>query len=145
MNTKSKTAGPKQPKLYNSNTHCRQGGIQKSVMAAALPLSDDTRHDKITEKRLVELIGTTAKALQRKRERNVIPLGVWSKIDGRIMYSKWRYDEWLESQWGYPQGLSSSGSRSESGSPGTRSGAAKPSPSRRPPRESRQQRVYVLK
>ena len=114
-------------------------------MAAAQLLSDDSGHDKITEKRLAELIGTTAKALQRKRERNIIPLGVWSKIDGRIMYSKWRYDAWLESQWDSPLGMSSSVSRSESGSPGTSSADAKPFLSRRSPRESRQQRVYVLK
>lgn len=114
-------------------------------MAAVQLLSDDSGHDKITEKRLAELIGTTAKALQRKRERNIIPLGVWSKIDGRIMYSKWRYDEWLESQWSCPLELSLSGSRSGSGSLGTKSGTVKRSLSRKAQGGSQQPRLYVLK
>lgn len=75
-------------------------------MTTAEKLGDGSGHDKVTEKRMAELLGTTPKALQRKRERNVIPDNVWSKIDGRIMYSIWRYDEWLESQWGCPQDLS---------------------------------------
>ncbi|WP_338109819.1 hypothetical protein [Pseudomonas iridis] len=114
-------------------------------MAAAEKLGDESGHDKVTEKRMAELLGTTPKALQRKRERNIIPAGVWSKIDGRIMYSKWRYDEWLESQWSCPPELSLSGNRSGSGSPGTRSGTAKRSPSRKAQKESQQPRLYVLK
>ena len=43
-----------------------------------------------------ELIGTTTKALQRKRERGIIPRGVWQMIDGRVMYSRGRYDAWVE-------------------------------------------------
>jgi len=74
-------------------------------MTTAEKLGDGSGHDKVTEKRMAELLGTTPKALQRKRERNVIPDHVWSKIDGRIMYSIWRYDEWLETQWGCPQEL----------------------------------------
>lgn len=114
-------------------------------MAAAEKLPDDSGHDKVTEKRMAELVGTTARALQRKRERNIIPLGVWSKIDGRIMYSKWRYDEWLESLWSSPRVLSLSGNQSEFGSPGTKPGAAKRSPSLKPRKGSQQPRVYVLK
>lgn len=52
-------------------------------------------HDKVLEAKMAELIGTTTKALQRKRERGIIPLGVWNIIDGRVTYSKRRYDESL--------------------------------------------------
>ncbi|WP_234427208.1 hypothetical protein [Pseudomonas veronii] len=114
-------------------------------MAVAEKLGDESGHDKVTEKRMAELLGTTTKALQRKRERNIIPAGVWMKIDGRIMYSKWRYDEWLESQWNSQPASSLSGSRSGSGSLGTRSDAAKRSLSRKPQKASQQPRLYVLK
>ncbi len=114
-------------------------------MAAAEKLPGDDGHDKVTEKRMAELVGTTARALQRKRERKVIPPGVWMKIDGRIIYSKRRYDEWIESLWTCRQGWSLSGDQSEFASPGTRSGAAKRSPSLKPRKGSQQQRAYVLK
>lgn len=55
-----------------------------------LPDDDDPVHDKVLESKLAELIGTTTKALQRKRERGVIPRGVWQVIDGRVMYSRRR-------------------------------------------------------
>lgn len=42
-------------------------------MAVAEKLGDESGHDKVTEKRMAELLGTTPKALQRKRERNIIP------------------------------------------------------------------------
>ena len=44
-------------------------------------------HDKVLEARMAEIIGTTTKALQRKRERGVIPRGVWDVLDGRVTYS----------------------------------------------------------
>ena len=56
-------------------------------------------HDKVLEAKMAELIGTTTKALQRKRERGIIPLGAWNIIDGRVTYSKRRYDDWVESLW----------------------------------------------
>ncbi|MBA6130197.1 hypothetical protein H4C46_29130, partial [Pseudomonas juntendi] len=68
-------------------------------MAAAENLPDDQAQDKVTEKRMGELVGCTAKALQRKREKGIIPSWVWMKINGRIMYSRRRYDEWIESLW----------------------------------------------
>lgn len=55
--------------------------------------------DKIHERRLAELIGTTPKALEHKRREGIIPQGVWLKEHGRIMYSLARYDEWAERQW----------------------------------------------
>ena len=114
-------------------------------MGAAEKLPEEGGHDKVTEKRMAELVGTTAKALQRKRERKIIPAGVWMKIDGRIMYSKRRYDEWIESLWTCQQGLSLSGVQSEFASPGTRSGAVKRSPSLKPRKESLQRRAFVLR
>lgn len=55
--------------------------------------------DKILEKRLAELIGTTPKALEHKRLSGIIPRGVWLKEGGRIMYSLERYNTWAENQW----------------------------------------------
>ncbi|WP_230012496.1 hypothetical protein [Pseudomonas chlororaphis] len=55
--------------------------------------------DKVLEKRLAELIGTTSKALEHKRLSGIIPHGVWLKEHGRIMYSLERYNEWAEKQW----------------------------------------------
>ena len=40
--------------------------------------------DKVQEEELARLIGTTRVALKRKRERGVIPAGVYAIIDGRI-------------------------------------------------------------
>ncbi|WP_260688063.1 hypothetical protein [Pseudomonas sp. AO-1] len=114
-------------------------------MGAAEKLPEEDGHDKVTEKRMAELVGTTVKALARKRERKIIPQGVWSKIDGRIMYSKRRYDEWIESLWTCQQGLSLSVHQSEFVSPGTRSGAAKRSPSLKPRKESLQRQAFVLR
>lgn len=46
-------------------------------MGVAENLPDDQGHDKVTEKRMGELVGCTAKALQRRREKGLIPqLGV---------------------------------------------------------------------
>ncbi|CAI8773103.1 HTH_17 domain-containing protein [Pseudomonas soli] len=64
--------------------------------------------DKVTEKRMAELIGCTKRALEHRRQEVKIPEGVWMKHGGRIIYSKKRYDEWLESQWIYPEGSKSS-------------------------------------
>ena len=114
-------------------------------MGAAEKLPEGDGHDKVTEKRMAELVGTTAKALQRKRERKIIPIGVWSKIDGRIMYSKRRYDEWIESLWTCQQGLNLLVGQSEFVSPGTRSGAVKRSPSLKPRKESLRRQAFVLR
>jgi len=114
-------------------------------MGAAEKLPEEDGHDKVTEKRMAELVGTTAKALQRKRERKIIPQGVWSKIDGRIMYSKRRYDEWIESLWTCQPVLSLSAGQSEFVSPGTRSVAARRSPTLKPRKESLQRRAFVLR
>lgn len=101
--------------------------------------------DKVHEEEMAVLTGTTLKALQRKRARGVIPKGVYATIDGRIMYSIRRYDQWVESLWpDYQLVLSSSATPSVSDSCGTAAGDAKPSRTRKPRRVSRQQPITVL-
>ncbi|MNN06916.1 hypothetical protein D3C81_1197240 [compost metagenome] len=104
--------------------------------------------DKVSEKRLAELIGTTPTALRRRREKKLIPHGVWSKIDGRIMYSIRRYDAWLESLWTGQPVLSRSARRSESASHGKVQplpAAVKPLPIRKPRRGSSRPSICVLR
>lgn len=108
-----------------------------------VPASADQDVDKVLESKLAELVGTTAKALARKREKGVIPVGVWQKVDGRIMYSKRRYDEWLESLWRSPRALKSSAAPYESASPGEPADA-KRSISPRRLRGSQQPPIFVL-
>lgn len=67
-------------------------------------LVDAARHrqepwDKVEEKEMAVLLGTTCRALQGRRVRGRIPADVWRSVDGRIMYSLKRYDDWLESLW----------------------------------------------
>jgi len=106
---------------------------------------DGSGHDKVTEKRMAELLGTTPKALQRKRERNAIPENVWSKIDGRIMYSIWRYDAWLESQWGSPKELGVPKKPSASGARRKKSASPKLLLSSENRIESQRNTLYILK
>ncbi|WP_258197927.1 hypothetical protein [Pseudomonas capeferrum] len=87
--------------------------------------------DKVTEKRMADLLGCTKRALEGRRLRGAIPEGVWIKHGGRIIYSKKRYDEWLESQWIYPQGLTSITVHSDSGSCGKVVAEVKPFPTPR--------------
>jgi len=116
-------------------------------MAKPMPVVPLEEFDKIHEAAMAALIGTTKKALERKRERGIIPRGVWCVIDGRIMYSKQRYNAWIESLWECPAESKSSESQSASASHGKAPrhlGAVKPSPSslRRP--GSHKQPVFVL-
>lgn len=97
--------------------------------------------DKISEKRMAELLGTTARALQGRRDRGQIPEGVWNKIGRRIIYSRRRYDEWLESQWICPPGWRSEATQSVSVSLGAARGAAKPS---RIPRRGRASQLHPV-
>ncbi|CAI8878475.1 HTH_17 domain-containing protein [Pseudomonas donghuensis] len=87
--------------------------------------------DKVTEQRMAELLGCTKRALEGRRLRGVLPEGIWIKHHGRIIYSKKRYDEWLESQWIYPQGSTSTTDRSASVSCGKVLDAPKPFPTPR--------------
>lgn len=99
--------------------------------------------DKIHERRLAELIGTTPKALEHKRREGIIPEGVWLKERGRIMYSLARYNEWAERQW-----VSSMESRPGAKACGTvSSGAADAQAKRTPirqPRKGSQRPVITL-
>ncbi|WP_256224245.1 hypothetical protein [Pseudomonas sp. CMR5c] len=99
--------------------------------------------DKVPEKRMAQLIGTTQRALESKRARGGIPEGVWNKIDNRIFYSIRRYEAWQESQWDCPQELNLLVIQSESDSPGNIAGA-KPSPSHKRQRGSKRPRISVL-
>jgi hypothetical protein len=101
--------------------------------------------DKVTEERMAELLGITLRALQTRRQRGKIPEGVWNKNGRNVMYSRWRYEEWLESLWVCPLELKSEETRSESVSLGTVSVAVKPSPTPRRRRGSAQPAVYVIK
>ncbi|WP_260679605.1 hypothetical protein [Ectopseudomonas mendocina] len=116
-------------------------------MAKPMPAVPLEEFDKIHEAAMAELIGTTKKALERKRERGIIPLGVWCVIDGRVMYSKRRYNEWLESLWVCQEESRLSASPSASGSHGKAPrhlGAVKPSLSRPPRPGSPKPQVFVL-
>lgn len=79
----------------------------------------DDGMDKVSEERMAELLGTTKRALQARRARKQIPEGVWIKTGRQIIYSKRRYDEWLESQWICPPEWKFSATPSVSDSPGT--------------------------
>ncbi|MNR30666.1 hypothetical protein D3C85_1481330 [compost metagenome] len=101
--------------------------------------------DKVLESKLAELIGTTRKALERRREKKLIPEGVWQKLDGRIIYSISRYNEWLESQWTCQPASSQWASDSASASPGRKSAGAKRSLTPKPQRGSLRPQVFVIK
>lgn len=101
--------------------------------------------DKVPEARMAEIIGTTKRALEGKRDRGVIPEGVWNKIDGRIFYSVRRYEAWLESQWACPQELSLLVSPSAFGSPGEASAAAKLSRIPKHQKALKRQPIYAIK
>lgn len=100
--------------------------------------------DKVYEEEMARLVGTTAIALKRKRQRGVIPEGVYATIDGRINYSIRRYDQWVESQWPSPQESNSSAKLSASASCGTAAGDVKLSPTRKPRKASKPPVVSVL-
>lgn len=101
--------------------------------------------DKVMEEGLASLLGTTTIALKRKREKGVIPHGVYAKIDGRIMYSIRRYDAWVESQWplGLPE-LTTTTEQSASALCGTVAGKARQSTTRKPRKASRPPGTSVL-
>lgn len=80
---------------------------------------------------MAEKIGTTKRALEGRRQRGIIPEGVWLLISGRVMYSIERYNEWQENQWAGLLGSSRSAINSEFASPGLELVAAKPSPIRK--------------
>jgi hypothetical protein len=100
--------------------------------------------DKVLEARLAELIGTTARALENKRQSGVIPQGVWEKINGRIMYSLERYNEWAEKQWVCRQASRSEAKPSASASRTKASVGASRLPIARPRRGSQRQVISVL-
>lgn len=105
---------------------------------------DNTEIDKVSEQRMAELIGCTKRALEGRRLSGSIPAGVWLKHQGRIIYSKKRYDEWLESLWIYPQELTSTTERSGFASPEKVLAGVKPLPTPRHKRASMLHPSYVI-
>lgn len=115
-------------------------------MSAAEQL--DFEPDKLEEKAMAEHLGLTFRALQTRRLKAKIPHGVWNKINGDIIYSKRRYDEWLESTWTCPPVWNSQGEQSASASAGKapiQSDVAKPLPSRKRRRGSLPPQRYEIK
>lgn len=110
-------------------------------------------HDFVLEDQLSRLIGYPegSRALEAKRLKGVIPRGVYATIDGRVTYSIKRYNAWMESVWpreklmGSQRGLNSSEKASAFDSPELESAAARPSPSRKPRRASKQPPVLELR
>ena len=109
-------------------------------------------HDYVLEDQLSRLIGYPegSRALETKRQRGIIPKGVYATIDGRVTYSIKRYNAWIESLW--PKNLTDSlqesnlpAAASAFASAETASAAAKPSPSRKPRRASKPQPVLELR
>lgn len=101
--------------------------------------------DKVTEEKMAELLGITLRALQTRRQRGKIPEGIWNRNGRSIIYSRWRYEEWLESLWVCPLELKSEWTRSGSVSLGTVSAAGKHLPIPRQRKGSRRSAVYVIK
>ncbi|WP_253277060.1 hypothetical protein [Pseudomonas fluorescens] len=110
-------------------------------------------HDFVLEDQMSRLIGYPegSRALETKRQRGIIPAGVYATIDGRITYSIKRYNAWMESLWpreklmGSRRELNSLEKASAFDSCGTSAAAAKPSPSRKPRRASKPQPVLELR
>jgi len=110
-------------------------------------------HDFVLEDQLSRLIGYPegSRALETKRQRGIIPKGVYATIDGRVTYSIKRYNAWIESQWPEqklmvsPRESNSPDKASAFASPTMESAAAKRSPSRKPRRVSKQQPVLELR
>lgn len=102
-----------------------------------IPIDGDV--DKVTEQRMADLIGCTKRALETRRLTGTVPQGVWMKHGGRIIYSKRRYDEWLESLWIFPQGSTSITERSGCASPGKVLAEVKPF---RTPRHKKASRLH---
>jgi hypothetical protein len=118
--------------------------VMQSKKLAAIDDPSALLVDKVLESRLAELIGTTSKALEHKRLSGAIPLGVWAKVNGRIMYSLERYNTWAENQWASLMASSPAVKASGSVLLGTVSVEANRLPLSRPPKGSRRPAVSVL-
>jgi len=104
--------------------------------------------DKLDERAMAEHLGLTYRAIQTRRLKGKIPHGVWNKVNGDIIYSIRRYDEWLESNWACPPVWSSQAGQSEFDSAGreqTQSGDAKRSPIRKRRKASQPPQRYEIK
>lgn len=113
-------------------------------MSAAEQLIAEYQSDKVAEKHFAEMVHTTRRALQGKRQRGIIPKGVWNEIDGQVYYSIERYEAWLESLWDCPPELNLQVNHSAFASRGSSAGA-KPSPIPKRQKALKRQPIYVLK
>lgn len=81
--------------------------------------------DKVTEQQMAQILGTTDRSLEARRARKQIPEGVWNRIQGRVYYSRSRYEQWQEALWHCPMELSYEAIVSVSASTGKASDAQK--------------------
>lgn len=112
-----------------------------------LPMSTEecAEPDKLTEQQMADLLGVSKRALEARRARKQIPEGVWNRLGRRIIYSRKRYDEWLESQWVCPPGWRSEAIQSASVLRGTEGAAPKRSITLPRKRGSRLHPVFEIK
>ena len=101
--------------------------------------------DKVTEQQMAQILGTTDRSLEAKRARKQIPEGIWNRINGRIYYSRSRYEQWQEAQWYSPPELSYETVACAFGSTGTEAGAQKPLTTPRRKRALPLHPVYAIK
>jgi len=81
-------------KVYSGNSR------DSAIEAPLCGLNDMKENwDKVSESVMADILGTTTRALQGKRARGVLPEGIWSKVDGSILYSIKRYDAFLDAHW----------------------------------------------
>lgn len=101
--------------------------------------------DKVTEQQMAEILGTTDRSLEARRARKQIPEGVWNRMNGRIYYSRSRYEQWQEAQWHCPMELNYEAIVSASASTGMAFDAQKPLTTPRRKRGSQLHPVYAIK
>lgn len=95
---------------------------------------------------MAELIGTTVKAMNRKRQRGTWPAGlVWDKIQGEIVYSITGYNAWINQNRAFRQAFELVEIPLKSTSCGAANDSTSPGRSRRHRRISMLPDAFVLK
>lgn len=134
----------KQPLLRSPSPKISKSSLSPPPLVQTSQGVPELTGDKIHEKRLADLIGTTPKALEHKRREGIIPEGVWLKERGRIMYSLSRYNEWAEKQWVSLMESSPGAKACRSADPGAVSTQEKRIPTKQPRRGSQRPVITVL-
>lgn len=88
---------PKQSLLEKISSRNSQGEKTEAPICGLIDIKENW--DKVSESVMADILGTTTRALQGKRARGVLPRGVWSKVDGSILYSVKRYEAFLDALW----------------------------------------------